>query len=358
MTADRSEKLSAGEFNARVTPLNRGLQAKQGGVRFVDIQTTESAHHPKSAITRKCWRISSKMGNSDSYNPNSPYKIVLEILITYSSGRRDVDRYIFGINARDGLTLNEVMLQYFGREKYIRTVPTTLEGAHQIYHQRFTTKTPNPTASTSPWPTPTAPNPFASNPPAPNPSAPFQSMPKQNNYGDIPPKLIGAVVKIPAVGSAIDEFGRRVVRDVKSVGKDPAAVVATVIVGLADLAGAARVLVDLAAKHTALPGQIPEIPFDWVYPGISMNVAYEGPIDHPTKFTITLNFKPKDDPKKNQAPQPSSGSDPFSGLSILGPHDRIAADMHFTFDGHGRWEKLDQVQLGRLMETFPLNIGR
>ncbi len=45
----------------------------------------------------------------------------------------------------------------------------------------------------------------------------------------------------------------------------------------------------LAATHTPLPFQIPEIPLDAIKPGLSAKITYEGPVDHPTKATTQLH---------------------------------------------------------------------
>lgn len=63
-------------------------------------------------------------------------------------------------------------------------------------------------------------------------------------------------------------------------------------------AAAAGAVSAMAATHTALPAQIPDIPLDAVRPGLSMHITYEGAVDHPTKAGITFSYTPKGDDKK------------------------------------------------------------
>jgi hypothetical protein len=46
----------------------------------------------------------------------------------------------------------------------------------------------------------------------------------------------------------------------------------------------------LAATHKELPAQIPEIPLDKITPGLKVKIAYEGPVDQPTKAMITFSY--------------------------------------------------------------------
>ena len=59
-----------------------------------------------------------------------------------------------------------------------------------------------------------------------------------------------------------------------------------VITGVA----AAGAVAALAATHTELPVQLPEIPLDALYPGLKVKLTWEGPVDNPTKAMITFTL--------------------------------------------------------------------
>lgn len=65
-------------------------------------------------------------------------------------------------------------------------------------------------------------------------------------------------------------------------------------------AAAAGAVSALAATHTALPAQIPDIPLDAIRPGLSVHITYEGAVDHPTKAAITFSYTPKGEDKKRK----------------------------------------------------------
>ncbi|MGO9618559.1 MAG: DUF4157 domain-containing protein [Bryobacteraceae bacterium] len=66
------------------------------------------------------------------------------------------------------------------------------------------------------------------------------------------------------------------------------------------IAGAAATgaVAAMAATHTPLPAQIPEISLDNVRPGLKVKITYEGPVDHPTKAMVTFSYTPQGDKKK------------------------------------------------------------
>jgi hypothetical protein len=62
-----------------------------------------------------------------------------------------------------------------------------------------------------------------------------------------------------------------------------------VVTGTAALGAVAA----LAAAHKPLPVQIPSVPLDKLYPGLSLKITYAGPVDHPSSATLTLSFHGK-----------------------------------------------------------------
>jgi len=83
-------------------------------------------------------------------------------------------------------------------------------------------------------------------------------------------------------------------------------------------AAAAGAVSALAATHTPLPAQIPEIPLDKIRPGLKVKVTYEGSVDHPTKAMVTFSYTPQGDKKK---PEQTSSE------SYRAETARTAADM-------------------------------
>jgi Domain of unknown function (DUF4157) len=55
-------------------------------------------------------------------------------------------------------------------------------------------------------------------------------------------------------------------------------------------ATATGVVAALAATHSELPLQIPEIPLDVLTPGLKMKLTYEGPVDKPTNGMLTFSY--------------------------------------------------------------------
>ena len=85
---------------------------------------------------------------------------------------------------------------------------------------------------------------------------------------------VAAIKKDPVVKSTSDFFAT------------PAGIV---IAGTA----ATAVVTGLAVEHKPLPLQLPKIPLDFLHPGLSMKLSYQGPVDRPSAASITLSFTPK-----------------------------------------------------------------
>jgi hypothetical protein len=57
-------------------------------------------------------------------------------------------------------------------------------------------------------------------------------------------------------------------------------------------AAATGAVAALAAAHKGLPLQIPEIPLDFLAPGLSVKLTYKGPVDRPTAAAILFSYAP------------------------------------------------------------------
>lgn len=101
--------------------------------------------------------------------------------------------------------------------------------------------------------------------------------PKPNNYGDAA-KKIGDALQETAVGKQLkakaEELGKEFLSSVE--GK--------VIAGSA-LGGA---LAAIIATNSELPVPIPELPLDFIKPGLKAKLTYEGPAQKPTNVGLTL----------------------------------------------------------------------
>jgi len=119
--------------------------------------------------------------------------------------------------------------------------------------------------------------------------------PKPDNYDEAAKKIGEALLKTEPVKKIID-----------AIKNDPLVKGAETFIDTLPgkvIAGAAAVsaVSALAATHKALPLQIPEVPLDFVKPGLSVKINYEGPVDKPTSASITFGYTPKGDEKKTKA---------------------------------------------------------
>ena len=110
---------------------------------------------------------------------------------------------------------------------------------------------------------------------------------------------------------------------------------------------AAATVSALAAAHQPLPAQIPAIPLDFLKPGLSVKLDYEGPVDKPTKAAITFSFTPKGDAKK----PPSTGAASGPGT---GPADSWDPTRNMKYKP-GSPQDLEQQQQRRMIEQYELN---
>jgi hypothetical protein len=132
-------------------------------------------------------------------------------------------------------------------------------------------------------------DPSGAPPPAPGPA------PKPNNYDEGLKKIGEAFLKT--------EAGKQILEAIKKdeLVKGAEGFLDTLPGKIIAGAAATGAVSALAATHTPLPAQIPEIPLDFLKPGLSVKITYEGPVDKPTKAAISFSYTPKsasDDKKK------------------------------------------------------------
>ncbi len=117
----------------------------------------------------------------------------------------------------------------------------------------------------------------------PDGSSQIQQTPKPNNYGEAGLKLLEAFLKTDA--------GKKFLASVESdpLVKDAKDFVTSTPGIVVSGAAAAGAVGGLVAAHKPLPVQIPAIPLDKVIPalkGVKAQINVQGPLNHPTQFTI------------------------------------------------------------------------
>jgi len=110
---------------------------------------------------------------------------------------------------------------------------------------------------------------------------------KQTSAPDIAGKAAEALLATKAGHAAVAAIRKDPV--VKSTSDFFATPAGIVIAGTA----ATAVVTGLAIEHKPLPLQLPKIPLDFVHPGLSMKLSYQGPVDRPSAAFVTLSFTPK-----------------------------------------------------------------
>lgn len=116
----------------------------------------------------------------------------------------------------------------------------------------------------------------------------------QSAPGDIAGKVAEALLATPA--------GKKAVDTVTSAATTPAGLVITG-------ATAVGVVVAMDKAKKPLPVQAPAIPLDFIHPGLSVKITWNGPVNQPTDGSITFSYAPKSAEKK-----PAS---PFAGNAAL-----------------------------------------
>jgi hypothetical protein len=110
-----------------------------------------------------------------------------------------------------------------------------------------------------------------------------ETPPPAASPGEIAGKVAEALLATPAGKKALDT--------VTSAVTSPAGLVVTG-------ATAIGVVTALDRAKKPLPAQAPAIPLDFLHPGLSVKISYNGPVNKPTDGSITFSYAPKSGEKK------------------------------------------------------------
>ena len=113
-------------------------------------------------------------------------------------------------------------------------------------------------------------------------SSGFDGIQRQTASSPSPAEIAGKVAE--ALLATPD--GKQAVAAVTAVAGSPAGLVVTGTT-------AVGVIAALAKAKQPLPAQAPAIPLDVLHPGLSVKIAYQGPVNQPTGASITFSYTPK-----------------------------------------------------------------
>ncbi len=151
----------------------------------------------------------------------------------------------------------------------------------------------------------------------PDPQSKPSPGPKPDNYDEAAKKIGEALLKTEPV-KKMEEAAKK-----DTVVKGAEAFLDTWPGKIITGAAAVGAVSALAATHTPLPLQIPEIPLDKIKPGLTAKIVYEGPVDHPTSASITFSFTPKGpDEKKTKEKAAEKKNTEYTALANQQAKDR------------------------------------
>jgi hypothetical protein len=171
-----------------------------------------------------------------------------------------------------------------------------------------------------------------------------QPAPKPNNYDEAAKKLGEAFLKTD-VGKNLTDAAKQDPL-VKGAEGFMDTLPGKIIAGTAAVGAVSA----LAATHTALPAEIPEIPLDGIRPGLSVKITYEGPVDRPTKAAITFSYSPKGEEKKPK--QTASERYGAETARIAAEQEKFRAGMKYK---PGSAEDMQQKQEQKAIEDYTLH---
>ena len=135
--------------------------------------------------------------------------------------------------------------------------------------------------------------------------------PKPDNYDEAISKILDALKETPVA--------KELQAKAAEMGKDFAASVEGKVIIGSSLGGA---LAAIIATNSKLPMQIPELPLDFIAPGLKAKITWEGPVQQPTNASLVLTNKSGVSFGASYTKTPASGSKPEeqkAGLSLTIP---------------------------------------
>ena len=135
--------------------------------------------------------------------------------------------------------------------------------------------------------------------------------PKPDNYDEAISKILDALKATPVA--------KELQAKAAEMGKDFAASVEGKVIIGSSLGGA---LAAIIATNSKLPMQIPELPLDFIAPGLKAKITWEGPVQQPTSAGLVLTTKSGVSFGASYTKTPASGSKPEeqkAGLSLTIP---------------------------------------
>jgi len=135
--------------------------------------------------------------------------------------------------------------------------------------------------------------------------------PKPDNYDEAISKILDALKETPVA--------KELQAKAAGMGKDFAASVEGKVIIGSSLGGA---LAAIIATNSKLPMQIPELPLDFISPGLKAKITWEGPVQQPTNASLVLTTKSGVSFGASYTKTPAAGSKPEeqrAGLSLTIP---------------------------------------
>ncbi len=135
--------------------------------------------------------------------------------------------------------------------------------------------------------------------------------PKPNNYEDAAKKIAEALAETPV--------GKELKAKAAEMGKDFLSSVEGKVIAGSALGGA---LAAIIATNSDLPAQLPEVPLDFIAPGLKAKLVYEGPVQKPTSVSLKLTSKSGVSVTGSYSSTPASGDKPAEqkgGLTLTIP---------------------------------------
>ncbi len=160
--------------------------------------------------------------------------------------------------------------------------------------------------------------------------------PKPNNYGDAAKKIGDALQETP--------IGKQLKAKAEELGKDFLSSVEGKVIAGTSLAGA---LTAIIATDSKLPIPIPEVPLDFIKPGLKAKLTYEGPTQKPTNVGLTLTSKSGvsiSAAYTKTAATPGKPAEEKAGLTLSFPLGGSPSNKKTTSDADQRAAEIAQLR--------------